>query len=150
MRISIRGLDTGFVYPCTRREVIDVFGKDLLSSASFKDRYQFYEARQGKKRPFRGKVLANVYISPNYVLSDPSAWVYIYCIRENEFSIHIGHQLVRTMKEVMRPWVEQMLKAAESLPYRGYELVAVLSEDGLQLWELRSLPKTIESKQIPL
>ncbi len=146
MRISIRGIDIGFVYPCTRREVIEVFGRDLLKSASFEAKYKFHESRQGKQKPFRGVVLAQIYESPPFpeLREDVEARLGIYQTRAAEFSEHVGHQLVRLMRDVMKPWAEKCLIDVEENPVRGVSLVATLGNAGLELYEIRSLMKTVE------
>lgn len=140
------------MYPCSRREVIEAFGRDLLSYVGFKQRYEFYEARQGRKRPFRGAVLASVYVSPAFrPLNEPrSASLYVYSVKEAEFSVHIGHQLVRVMKATMAPLTQAKLNEIDTSPYRTFELVANLSDSGLELFELRSLPKNLEVEQIEI
>lgn len=132
--------------------MIDAFGRDLLSYVDFKQRYEFYEARQGRKRPFAGTVLASIYVSPAFrELNDPrSASLSVYSVKEAEFSVHIGHQLVRVMKATMAPWTQAKLNEIDTSPYRTFQLVANLSGTGLELFELRTLPNNLEVERIEI
>jgi hypothetical protein len=141
MRVSIRGLDTGFIYPCTKREVIEALSKGVVDYVSFQPKFGWNESSNGgMKQPFKGHVLASISISN---LRDfgkgTSASLHIYRVRQSEFSEHLGHQLVRNLKHVMRQWAESKFEEVEADQIRHAQLIAGFNAGGLFLYQVTRL-----------
>ena len=151
MRISQRGLDIGFVYPCTKREAVEVFGRHLLDSISFEAKYDFdFKLGRSQKPPVTGVIVAAVYVSPEgYPSGPPHAWMHIFQVRAEAFSEHVGHRLVTIMREVMKPWTQSRLASFEQEPLRFATLLAEFNSSGIVLYELRKLNRKTEFIEIP-
>ncbi len=76
--------------------------------------------------------------------------MHVFMVRASEFSEHVGHRLVRIMRDVMKPWTVSKLALFEKEPpIRFVTLLAEYNESGIVLYELRELNAKTEFIEIP-
>ena len=143
MKFTPRGLDDVFTYPCTKGDVREAFGDELLHSASFGPHADHsFTPHEPPARGITGRVLLVVGISTHSLLlvegSRPRASLYVYRARKNEWSEHLHWQVRETMKASLRPWVEAMLCQPETA-WCGYQQRLVELREGRLLIHARRL-----------
>ena len=149
MRVKKRGLNIGFVYPCTKREIHEVFGRELVSSINFKDKFDPMTFR-GRKRPeVKGLILAEAFVLRSDEAERLSAWLYIYQIREEAFSVHLHLALLELMRTVVKPWVQTRLAELGADNSRWWYLLIELGEKGLLVHEIKCTNRGNEISQLP-
>lgn len=133
MRISVRGLDDGFTYPCSKSDVREAFG-DVLRSASFGLTSDHSFARKDETKGIPGRVLLTLGVSTTPLYPDetatPRASLYVYRVRRENWSDDLHWQVREAMRDRLRPWVDEM-KARPEIAWGNHEETLIELREGV-------------------
>ncbi|RYG71474.1 hypothetical protein EON77_12900 [bacterium] len=133
MRFSTRGLDESFTYPCTKADVREAFGDDLLDSASLGGySVDHYFLRGEARKEITGRVILDLSVSYGSLRTDEAprhrAYLTAYRVRKDEWSDHLHWQVRETMRGTLRTWVQEMFARSETAPKPHEEILVELRE----------------------
>jgi hypothetical protein len=120
MRITTRGLEKGFVYPCSKRDVFHHFGSDMLASAHFGLQPEFsYETRDTPQPELSGAVIALVSVD-----REARGTLLLYPIRIGIYSEEMRQTFREKFLPVMGVWAKHQIDRAQTQIF-GYEKLIV-------------------------
>ena len=142
MRFSVRGLDDVFTYPCTKADVRESFGDDLLESASFGQQADHHFARLDEANGIPGRVLLTLGVSKFASRLDEEprrrASLYAYRVRREEWSEYLQWRMREILRDRLRPWVDAMMARPETAWGKHESTLIELREGALHIHERTS------------
>jgi len=129
MKIWVRGLDDVFTYPCTKREIREVFGEEVLELTSF-GRDHCFERRETPGK-ITGRVIATLSIGLDHLSEEhrQSASLRLYRVPKADWTQYLHWQGLELMRTTLRPWAESMLARPE-IAWGGNDNMLIELRDG--------------------
>lgn len=128
MTIRTNPIDPAYVYPCSKRDVREAFGDELLEKAWFGLTPDFrFDSRATHLPKVRGFVPIHVTVNRENV-----ATFYANRVRREDDSILLRSRLRELMRGEMRSWTERKVARTET-EILGHEELIVEVRDGLLL-----------------
>lgn len=135
MRVRTSPIDPAYVYPCSRRDVKEAFGTELLESAWFGLGAEFEFDSRATHRP-RISGFVPMHVSVN---RQNEATLYLYRVKREDDSILLRSRLREIMRGDLRAWTERKVARTDT-QVLGHEKLIVEVKGGLLLTqELRYL-----------
>lgn len=140
MRFSNRGLDGVFTYPCTKADVREAFGSNLLDVAWFGgiDLDHSFNRRE-TPGDITGRVVLTVSVSSSLVVDDrPTAYFHAYRVHKEEWSDYLHWQTREIMRIQLCPWIEAMFARPETAWGGSDKKLVELREGALRVHQRRA------------
>ncbi len=135
MRIITKKIPPNYVYPCSRRDVRDIFGTELLKSVWFGMWPEFqFDSRAYPRPHISGVVAASMTVSRSN-----EAMLLFYRIAREEYSDYLRFRVREMLGGLVLEWTRNQMARSETEILGNEELIVEIRDGLLVTHEMRYL-----------